>query len=1263
MLVAERFEIEALVGKGSMGEVYRARDRVTGDRVAVKILLAEDTDSGERFAREAKLLLTLRHPRIVRYVAHGTAEGRRYLAMEWMDGEDLATRLRRAGLTPAESLAMVARIAEGLAVIHAHGVVHRDIKPSNLFLPDGDIERVKILDFGVARLAGGTKLLTRAGATIGTPAYMAPEQARGDHEVGATTDIFALGCVLFECLTGRPPFVAQTAVAVLAKILFEDPPRLGDLRPELGGLDDLVARMLAKDPHGRPGSATELLAELRGTTPPNTDAVSVEGLARHTITTQERRLVCIVVAAPPGMLHDEGPEKRWDADPSLTLSPSLMQLASRHQARVETLRNRSVVAVLSTAGSATDLAARAARCALTMRATLPEATMAIATGRAVVTADRFPVGDIIDAAAALLAEGDSGIRIDETTAGLLDPRFEVAGRKLVGEREDAEPARRLLGRPTPCVGRDREIAVLDALLDECLDEDEPQARAALLVGPPGIGKSRLAHEFLRRQRERHPDLQVWMAQGDPVGAGSPFGILSRALRRGLGLLDPAGRRERLRARAERAVPAEAGRIAEFLGELLGVPATDEPSVQLRTARGDLMMMGDQIRRAFEDFLRGEAAGRPVVLVLEDLHWGDLPTVKLVDAALRACAGSRLFVLATARPEVDDLFPGLWRDRGAQPMRLHPLPRKAAERLVRAILPADLAPERVARLVEQSEGNAFFLEELIRQAALGRDELPPTVLAMVQARIEALPDQARRVLRACAVFGQAITPAGVAALVGGAAAVTDAEDWLRALTDAEILTDRGDDLAFRHALVREAAYAMLTDADRELGHRLAADWLAEQGARDALILAEHCERGGDPARAAGYYLRAAEQALEGNDLKAALARAGRGAALGASGETRGRLLLVEAEAHRWRGAWAAAETCAHEAVDLLPRGSGAWSEAVGEAALASRVLDHVGRLLELVDAVRGAPAGADSDAASRVTSMARLAALLYYSGRYALADALLEEIAPLQPRVAEDPGIEALQTYTRGIRAAFTGDLDAALAEAEAARALYDAAGNARRACNMSMLAALARVHLGDYAGAVAGLAAPIAAAEGMGLHNVEALGRQVLGIALARLGRVDDGLREARTSAAMFAGQGDRRLEGTSHRYLAQIHLLRGETAAAAVQAEAAVELLGALPPSLVAGLAVLAEVRLLQGRPAEAQALAERGWEILAVLGSVPDGESLLDAVYVEALAQTGGDAEEERAAARERLGARAARIADPAARRRFVDGVPDNARVLGPR
>jgi tetratricopeptide (TPR) repeat protein len=208
----------------------------------------------------------------------------------------------------------------------------------------------------------------------------------------------------------------------------------------------------------------------------------------------------------------------------------------------------------------------------------------------------------------------------------------------------------------------------------------------------------------------------------------------------------------------------------------------------------------------------------------------------------------------------------------------------------------------------------------------------------------------------------------------------------------------------------------------------------------------------------------------------------------------------------------------------------------------------------------------------------------------------------------------LLTYTRAIRAAFSGDAARALAEVTAAGALYESTGNQRRACNMRMLAALSRLHLGDNAGAVAALEPAIIAAMGMGLHNVEALGRQVLGIALARTGRMEEGFEEERISAEMFAEQGDRRLEGTSRRYLAQIHLLNGDVDAASAEAEQAVDLLGALPPSLVAGLAVLAQVRIQQGRAAEALAVAARGAEILAELGTVPDGAELLAKVQAMA-------------------------------------------------
>ena len=187
----------------------------------------------------------------MRYVAHGVAEsGERYIAMEWLDGEDLATRLERKPVTVAETVALARRAAEALAYAHARGIVHRDVKPENLFLPALAIERLKVLDFGIARLTRGGAQADAHRSVIGTPGYMAPELVRGERDITPRADVFSLGCVLFQCLTGRPVFEAEDATALLA----EDPAPGSAARAARScpacrsALDDVVARMLAKDP-------------------------------------------------------------------------------------------------------------------------------------------------------------------------------------------------------------------------------------------------------------------------------------------------------------------------------------------------------------------------------------------------------------------------------------------------------------------------------------------------------------------------------------------------------------------------------------------------------------------------------------------------------------------------------------------------------------------------------------------------------------------------------------------------------------------------------------------------------------------------------------------------------------------------------------------------------------------------------------------------------------------------------------------------------
>ena len=850
-VVAGRFELVAVAGTGGMATVYRARDAATGEPVAVKTLREVGEHEAERFAREAAVLVELAHPGIVRYVAHGSWAHEPYLAMEWIDGVTLHDRLQKpVGI--AEAVGVARALAAALAAAHRHGVVHRDLKPANVMLAGGDLARPRLLDFGIARQAAGGGVLTRTGAVIGTPGFMAPEQVRGERAIDARCDVFALGCVLYRCVAGAPAF-AGDSLAVLAKILVDEVVPLRVHVPAVPAvLDDLVARMLAKDAAARPADGAAVEAELAaiaaelagGETVATTRAPAHEAFAdtiaaggapatagATAIATTEQRVVTVVIARAPG------------AD-----ATHVAAIATTFGGRAEAIAGGALLVVFAHAGPATDHAVAAARCALALRDVIPGVAAAIGTGPGAV--------DMATAALAALAPGE--LAVDDATRLLLDDRFATAGPRLLGTR-DAAPARRLLGRATPLVGRDRELATLAGLWADCVGE--PVSRAVLITAPPGAGKSRLRHEVERTIAARDPSATLLVGRGDAVAAGSPFAMLADLIRGAAGARDGgdlASQRDALYARVRRSVAdADVARVAHLLGELAGIAFPSSASPALRAARADAAAKADLTRAAWVDWLAAEAAAHPVLLVLDDLHWGDAATVDYVDAALRRLADAPLLVVALARPEVHDRFPRLWEGRDVQELRLPALTRRAAERLVRELLGQHVDAATVQRIVDRADGNAFFLEELIRAVAEGRTDLPASVLAMLQQRLDALDPETRRALRAAATFGETFWRGGVVALLGGddrAGRATDAA--LAELADRELVapvaTSRlpGErEYAFRHDLVREAAYATLAGDDRALAHRLAGDWLAARGFTDALALAGHFERGGEPARAA------------------------------------------------------------------------------------------------------------------------------------------------------------------------------------------------------------------------------------------------------------------------------------------------------------------------------------------------------------------------------------------------------------------------------
>src|SRR5690348_4283808 len=262
--LGDAYTIEGEVGRGGMGVVYRARDERLQRRVAIKVLppeLAFQRDIRERFTREAQTAARLSHPNIVPIHTVGEGQGLVYFVMGYVDGESVAARIRRRGKLPVdEARRIMMEAADALSAAHALSIIHRDIKPDNILL-EGPRGRVMVTDFGIAKALSSTSgaTLTGAGVAIGTPAFMSPEQAAGERDIDGRSDVYSLGVVTYQMLTGELPFTSPTVAGILMKQITEPAPDVRDRRPDVP--EDLalaVSRCLEKDPENRWPSADAL---------------------------------------------------------------------------------------------------------------------------------------------------------------------------------------------------------------------------------------------------------------------------------------------------------------------------------------------------------------------------------------------------------------------------------------------------------------------------------------------------------------------------------------------------------------------------------------------------------------------------------------------------------------------------------------------------------------------------------------------------------------------------------------------------------------------------------------------------------------------------------------------------------------------------------------------------------------------------------------------------------------------------------------------
>jgi tetratricopeptide (TPR) repeat protein len=899
------------VGRGGMGTVWRAWDERLERQVAVKQIRTDTgvTELRQRLRREARTAARLNHPAIVHIYDLVEDPGGDWIVMELVEGRTLRRLIQDEGrLSFPQAVRLALDVSAGLAEAHSQGVLHRDLKAANVMVtPAG---RAKILDFGLAKqLPGGARgeagedqeaSLSVPGMVLGTTYAMSPEQVLG-HPLDARSDLFALGSLVYEMLTGEPPFRAATSAASLAAILSFRPPPLAEAVPGVPReLSDLVGRLLEKDCRFRPASAGEVtgaLAGLAGAPPlealeavkedsqPSTamEPVPVLPSSRMSATLRRRtigehRLLTVVCCAlvrrdeASGAVDFLEPEELAEAMAAFqtlagevcqrfagrlgaTLGSRLWLYFGHPQAREDDAR-RAVQA-------ARELIARSAAIGPGLGPWTPwrpALRIAVHTGRAVVSIrpgkeEALEPGPLLDITAGLQELASAGdVLVTAASRRLLARAFATEDLPAVRLPGSAEPVAvaRVLGAIdprqegddplTPLVGRERD---LDLLLERYRLARAGTGQAVMIGGEPGIGKSRLLKDLQERLAAEGTAFRI--AYGSQAAQGSPLAPFLDLLERTIfdaETVDPEPRLRRLAdfLAAHGAAPAE---TVPLFAPLLGLAA--ESHFPARGAHPQF-----ERKKLFEALvaLFAEMAERgPLALVVEDLHWADPSTLELLGLLLDEIAASPLLLVATFRPE----FQAPWGHRAdVTQLSLSRLTETQATALIDQLIErigdhttgAAPLPDGVRQqILARTDGVPLFLEELTKALLeTGRPgapaEIPATLGGSLTTRLDR-PGPAKEVAQIASVLGRTFSLDLLTAVAPLDAAAL--QEGLEELVHAELIQRRGTGAkarySFKHALIQDAAYASLLSRDRQALHLKIAQAL-EAGPAEAGLLAHH-----------------------------------------------------------------------------------------------------------------------------------------------------------------------------------------------------------------------------------------------------------------------------------------------------------------------------------------------------------------------------------------------------------------------------------------
>lgn len=935
-----RYEVRRSLGKGGFGEVYLAHDKQLDRMVALKVTQTRSdrpAAGGDESLHEARKLARLRHPGIVTVYDVIVQDGNVYIVSDYLEGVSLGRWLRENQPSWRESAQIVADVAEALAHAHKRLLIHRDVKPDNIILT-AELAPV-LVDFGLA-LSEEQAGARERGVISGTPSYMSPEQVRGAaHRIDGRTDVYSLGVILYELLTGRVPFRASVLPELMRQVCDDEPQPPRQLVPQIPpDLERACLKALAKQQRDRYTTAGDFAADLRQilgrstgpVTPPPTRAT--ENSANWSVSNQPTFRAG--VSTPLSVRRAREAERRqitilvcgcglFDSETFLSLDPE-------DQTRVlETFRQSSDEIVNRFAGTVVqcdekgllvcfgfpiafeDAAVRAAHTALELLEGIKRVQgdsyldnlemnpwVGIHTGSAIAESKDGLVSLVGDARNVALRLDDVAVPgqvvCTESTYRLLQGQFQCSslGRTKIrgsgtslelfqvqqvapsADRFDVVHAREL----SPLLGRDQETGLLMARWEQA---QEGMGQVVMLTGEPGLGKSRLVHTIkqhvLGQMAEGEMDAPVIEWRCSPHYQNTELYPAIDFYERALKFRPeetPEDRFNHLLCRLEKYGLARSETVPLW-ASLLSLPAPDRfPSRSLSPVRHR-----EETFRTMLDWLHTRAARKPVVFVVEDLHWADASTLEFLGHMMSEGLHDSVLTILTWRPEFRPPWPAV---ANQTILGLNRLTRRQVGDLMRSRVEHSVPDTLVERIFERTGGVPFFVEEftgmLQESGALNgngdresitsllKREIPATLQDLMMARLDRMDDE-RELLQLAATLGREFSYELIAGVAMLEETVLQAQ--LAKLIQAEILYSKGQppncNYTFRHALLQDAAYQSLIRQKRHHFHQRIGETLEEQFSQtvDARpeLLAHHLTEAGLTEKAVSYWLKAGLRSVQ------------------------------------------------------------------------------------------------------------------------------------------------------------------------------------------------------------------------------------------------------------------------------------------------------------------------------------------------------------------------------------------------------------------